>query len=223
MPLTIPTHPIAVVPLKIWRPRWFDGVALVIGTMAPDLAYAIYGFGILPRTHNLPSLVWWSLPVTLVLTRLVRWAAPGVAGHLRLGDYGVLGTVRHRWYVTVGSALLGAFSHLVWDAFTHPGYLSWWGPLSDASNVAGFVVGTYLVVRIGRSGLLRTWHGAPPRFSPRPLAFWPMVAGVAGCGLAAVLAWPVDWFAGQAIRVLVICGLALLAGAVAARRGLFSG
>jgi hypothetical protein len=38
MPLTLPTHPIAVVPLKMWRPGWFDGVALVVGAVAPDVA-----------------------------------------------------------------------------------------------------------------------------------------------------------------------------------------
>jgi hypothetical protein len=237
MPLTIPTHPVAVVPLKLWRPRWFDGVALVIGAIAPDLAYAAYGFGVSPRTHNLPALLWWSLPVTVVLARLVRWAAPAVAAHLprrRLGDYGVLGTVRHPWYVTACSALLGAFSHLAWDWVTHPGYLPvlgrevwpgtpWWGLLSDASNVIGFVAGGWLIVRIGRSGLLRRWHGAPPRFAARPVVFWGVALGVLIGGLVLIVVRPVDWFAGQAIRILLISGLALLAGSMAARRGLFSG
>src|SRR5690606_5599152 len=57
---------------------------------------------------------------------LVRWAAPTVAAHLprrpaalALRDYGVLGSVRHPWPVTVWSALLGAASHLMWDGFTH--------------------------------------------------------------------------------------------------------
>jgi hypothetical protein len=31
VPMTFPTHPVAVLPLKLWRPRWFDGVALVLG------------------------------------------------------------------------------------------------------------------------------------------------------------------------------------------------
>ena len=36
MPATFPSHAAAVLPLKLWRPRWFDGVALVVGSMAPD-------------------------------------------------------------------------------------------------------------------------------------------------------------------------------------------
>jgi len=63
----------------------------------------------------------------LVTAPLVRWAAPTVAAHLPAGaplalrDYSVLGTVRHHWWVTATSAVLGAASHLGWDAFTHAG------------------------------------------------------------------------------------------------------
>jgi len=242
MPLTLPTHPIAVVPLKLWRPRWFDGVALVIGAIAPDLGYATYGFGETVRTHNLPALLWWSVPVTVVAAWLVRWAAPAIAAHLpgagalRLRDYGVLGVVRHRWYVTVGSALLGSFSHVAWDSLTHPGYFAvlqrevwpgtpWWGLLSDASNVAGFVAGTLLLVQVGRGCLLREWHGAPPPAVRQPLTFWSAVAVAFGVGLALVVVYPVDWMAGQAIRVLLIAGVAMLCGAAVVRlasRGVYA-
>jgi uncharacterized protein DUF4184 len=234
MPLTLPTHPTAVVPLKLWRPRWFDGVALVVGTTAPDLSYATYGLGAAMRTHNLLSLLWWSLPVTVVAAVLIRWAAPPIAAHLpgagslRLRDYGVLGAVRHRWYVTASSALLGAFSHLAWDAVTHPGYVvalqrevwpgtPWWGLFSDASNLVGFAAGALLLVRIGRGRLLRRWHGAPPPARRRPVVFWSAVVVVFAGGLALIIGYPVDWVTGQAIRVLVIAGLALCGGAAAAR------
>jgi hypothetical protein len=238
MPLTLPTHPIAVLPLKLWQPRWFDGVALVVGATAPDLGYATYGFGPTLRTHNLPALVWWSLPVTLVAVWLIRRAAPVIAAHLpgggplRLRDYGALGAVRHPWYVTVISALLGAFSHLAWDSVTHPGYFAalrqeawpgtpWWGPLSDASNLLGFAAGGLLLVQIGRTGLLRRWHGPPPPVRVRPLAFWSAAAVALGTGLMlAVVVLPLDWVAGQAIRIMLIAGSALLCGAaIAARPG----
>jgi CubicO group peptidase (beta-lactamase class C family) len=235
MPLTLPTHPVAVLPLKLWRPRWFDGVALVVGAAAPDVGYATYGFGGAILTHNPLALLWWSLPVTLVAARLIRWAAPVVAAHLpgggplRLRDYGVLGTVRHPWFVTVLSALLGALSHLVWDAVTHPGYLTglqrevwpgtpWWGLLSDASNLAGFAAGTFLLLQIGRRQLLRQWHGSPPPVRRQPFAFWPAVAAALATGLALVVAFPVDWMTGQAIRLMLITGLALLCGAATAGR-----
>ena len=234
MPLTVPTHPLAVVPLKLWRPRWFDGVALVIGAIAPDLGYATYGFGETVRTHNMLALLWWSLPVTLVAVRLVRWAAPVIAAHLPGGgplglrDYGVLNIVRHPWYVTVCSAWLGSFSHLAWDWVTHPGYFTslqgqawsgtpWWSLFCDASNLVGFTGGTFLVVHIGRTSLLRRWHGPPPRTTPRPFTFWSTVVVALGIGLTLVVVYPVDWMAAQAIRVLLVAGLALLCGAATAR------
>ena len=71
MPATFPSHAAAVLPLKLWRPEHFDGVALVIGSAAPDLLYAMgrcrppYTFG-----HT-----WWgalaSVPATMLATRAV--------------------------------------------------------------------------------------------------------------------------------------------------------
>lgn len=234
MPLTVPTHPMAVLPLKLWRPRSFDGVALVVGATAPDLSYAMYGWGIVLRTHNLRAVVWWGLPVTLLLTWLIRRAAPVVAAHLPgLGDYGVLGSVRHRWYITVGSALLGAYSHVVWDSVTHPGQyarldgeiwpgMTWWGLLSDASNVLGLAGAAVLIRYVARTGLLRRWHGPAPRIAARPAVFWPVVAAVATTGGVLLIVRPVDWFAGQAIRGLLIAVLALFLGAAASHARLLA-
>ena len=107
MPATFPSHPAAVLPLKLWRPRWFDGVALVVGAGAPDAAYPVVGLVSLPETHTWFGLLWFSLPVAYVGCLIIRGLAPVVAAHLpdfgalHLRDYGVLGLVRHRWYVTV--------------------------------------------------------------------------------------------------------------------------
>ena len=101
----------------------------------------------------------------------------------------------------------------------------WWGLLSDASNVAGFVAGTLLLVQVGRGCLLREWHGAPPPAVRQPLTFWSAVAVAFGVGLALVVVYPVDWMAGQAIRVLLIAGVAMLCGAAVVRlasRGVYA-
>src|SRR5690242_3423490 len=126
MSATAPAHPAAVLPLKLRSPRRFDGVALVVGAAAPDLGYTIEGLGIEVHSHAWHALAWFCLPLTLVITTLIRRAAPVVAAHLppagplAIRDYGVLGTARHPLRVTVWSALLGAASHLAWDTLTHP-------------------------------------------------------------------------------------------------------
>lgn len=240
MPLTLPTHPIAVVPLKLWRPRWFDGVALSIGAVAPDLAYAADGYGVTIRSHGWHALLWWTMPLTLIAVRLVRWAAPTIAAHLPAGgplalrDYGALATVRHRWYVTATSALVGGFSHVAWDAFTHPAVdggrvvfpalhqhvlpgMPWWELLSTASDLVGFTGGTVLVLSLGSARLVRRWHGPPPPVTPRPIPFWTAVAVVLAIGLALLPVQPVQLFAAQAVRTMLIAGAALLSGAAAAR------
>lgn len=240
MPLTLPTHPLAVLPLKLWRPRWFDGVALVIGTVAPDLAYALDGYGVTIHSHAWHAPLWWAVPIALVGVRIVRWTAPVVAAHLPTGgwlalrDYGVLGDVRHPWWTTAGSAVLGAASHIVWDAFTHPAVdggrvlfprlhdwvapgLPWWELLSMVSDLLGFAAGLALALHIGNSGLLRRWHGAPPPAPRRPATFWTAVGVVTGAGVALLPALPARLTHNEAIRCLVIACLALLAGTAAVR------
>jgi hypothetical protein len=243
VPLTLPTHPLAVVPLKLWRPRWFDGVGLVLGAIAPDLAYVADGYtvggnDVTIHGHAWHAPVWWAVPLTLVLAPLVRWAAAPVAAHLPRGgplalhDYGALSAVKHRWWVTAWSAALGAVSHILWDAVTHPavdgGHVPfpwllteampgwpWWLVVSRISDLVGFVVATLFVVHIGRSGLLRRWHGAPVPVRRRPVRFWTVAAVVTVAGMALLPLQPVRLFHDQAVRALLVVSLALLAGALA--------
>lgn len=209
MPATFPSHAAAVLPLKLWQPAWFDGVALVIGSAAPDFPYVTgrcegppYTFG-----HT-----WWgvlaSVPVTTAATMLVRRAAPEVAAHLpglgplAVADYGALGGVRHPWWVTAGSALIGAASHVAWDHVTHasvpgtgvgiprldrevlPGVPAWM-PLHLASSAAGAVGWLAMSARIGRGRRIAAWHGPAPQIRCRPAVFWSTAAATGAAGAAA--------------------------------------
>src|SRR5258705_8793137 len=82
MPATVPSHQAAVVGLKLWRPRRFDGVALVVGSAAPDAAYAVTGLGVDIRSHAWHALLWFNTPLTWLLAVLIRRAAPYVVAHL---------------------------------------------------------------------------------------------------------------------------------------------
>ncbi|WP_186315555.1 DUF4184 family protein [Catellatospora sichuanensis] len=173
MPLTFPSHLAPVLPLKLWRPRWFDGVALSAGAVAPDVAYlALDADGrLFADTHTWQALVWWCLPVALAYTWVVRRSVGTVAVHLpdsrrfAWRAYAALGHHRHRWWITVGSCLLGAMSHIGWDRFTHTdGWihavfgvrwsdispLAWWTVSDLASTVVGAAVVLAVASRAGR-------------------------------------------------------------------------
>ena len=242
MPATFPSHPAAVLPLKLWRPRWFDGVALVVGAAAPDAAYPVVGLVSLPETHTWFGLLWFSLPVAYVGCLIIRGLAPVVAAHLpdfgalRLRDYGVLGLVRHRWYVTVSSILVAALSHLVWDAFTHPPAginswgvravavltadgpwgLPWWYVVQHVSSLVGAAGTAAVAWHIGRTSALRRWHGAPPPVPVSLVRFWVTAAVVLVAGVAATVLLPRAASAHvSGVRLLYAAALALIAGALA--------
>ncbi|WP_155368586.1 DUF4184 family protein [Catellatospora vulcania] len=220
MPLTFPSHAALPLPLKLWRPRWFDGVALTVGAASPDLAYALDGSGlpVFPLSHQWPGVVLFCLPVTLAGALLVRRAAAVVAAHLprrpaalALRDYGVLGTGRPALVVSVGSALLAAASHLVWDRLTEP------APVLDlASTAGGALAALALAVHVGRHRLLRAWHGEPPARPVRPGLFWPVAVAVTAASAAVASQLP-GAFLLHTTGARLLLGLALgLAAAAAA-------
>jgi hypothetical protein len=223
VPMTFPSHPLAVLPLKLWRPRWFDGVALVLGSAAPDLAYLVDGSGlpVWPFSHQPAGLVVFCLPLTLAGCRLVRRAAPVVAAHLPAGgpfalrDYGALGRSRPAWWITVLSALLGAASHLVLD-----GLEALVPAAENPGHVAGALVMLVLAAVIGRRRLVRRWHGEAPAYERRPALFWSVTALVALPGIAVTPLLPAAFLLHTSgVRVLTSFAVGLLvAAAVCGRR-----
>jgi hypothetical protein len=237
MPATFPAHPAAVLPVKLRWPTRFDGVALVIGAMAPDLGYPAVGVLPVPDLHAPVALLWWCLPVTVLLSWLVRRAAPQVAVHLparwfALPDYGAIGAVRHRWYTVGWSALLGAGTHVIWDSFTHGRAARWWPALGtriageplwawlqQVSTVVGSVVTVALLAHIGRRRLIRAWHGPAPELPRDPRRFWPPALLLIGGYLLAAPFLPAFTAPHvQVTRVLWLAGAGLALGAVRVRR-----
>ncbi|MET8836371.1 DUF4184 family protein [Micromonospora sp. NPDC004540] len=222
MPLTFPSHAALPLPLKLWRPRWFDGVALVIGSAAPDLAYALDGSGlpVFPLSHQPAGLVLFCLPVTLLCAALVRRAAPAVAVHLpsrpaalALRDYGVLGVSRPRLAVSALSAVLAAATHQAWDRLTEHAPLFDW-----ASTVLGALAALALAAHIGRRGLLRAWHGEPRSAPARPRLFWSVAAAVSAAGAVVAAQLPGAFLPHTTgSRLIGALALGLMAGAGATR------
>jgi len=192
VPLTFPNHQAVVLPLKLWRPRWFDGVALCTGAAAPDVSYGFDGFGVTIRSHEPLAVFWWALPVALVGAWLLRLAAPTVAAHLptnlplvrglHVRDYAALRRNPHPWWITVISALVGAVSHLLADLVELVG-----GKYVEATMAVALFVGAYLAARrIGRDRLLIRWNGTPTLVRRAPRTYWTTAVLVTGALLLAV-------------------------------------
>ena len=122
MPFTI-SHAAAVLPLKNSR---LPLAALMIGSMSPDFAYFL-PFEMLTRlsTHSLRGILFFCLPVGMVVWLLFvrvlerptiqllpdawRDRVPRSDPHFSLSALGFAGI----------AVILGAVTHIVWDAFTH--------------------------------------------------------------------------------------------------------
>ena len=222
MPSTLPTHPLAVLPLKLWRPGWFDGVALVAGAAAPDTAYLFDRLPVPAPRHgvhawgyevdHLLGALWFSVPVALLVAWLIRLGAPAVAAHLgREGgwarDYGVLGRARHPWWITVSSAAIGVASHLLWDLVTHPGPLASWFAVRQTSDYASLILMPLFIWYAGSRRLLRAWHGTPPPAARSPKLFWPTAAAVFTAG--ALVTWHLGYHGPHIVGVRLITSLML--------------
>ena len=189
VPLTF-VHPAAVVPLL--RRRGLVPAALVIGAMTPDFEYFLRLDTVSKVTHTLPGLAYGCVPLGLLA--LWAWQAvirdPFVAatptvvrdrvGHL--SSSGVPHTV-WMWLVAGLSVLIGAATHLLWDSFTHPGYLPaqwlgltasspvlglpWTSVLQRTSDLAGVIVLVVVIARLPRR---------PVQGSHHPWRFWLVTA-----------------------------------------------
>jgi hypothetical protein len=110
--------------------------AVVVGTMAPDISYYVPLFVARDLSHSLLGLVtvdlllgvlgalaWWVVLRAPILDALPRRIGTRIAVLGRLGwrpsGWGWPVTI----LVLVISALVGGTTHLVWDSFTHPGWL----------------------------------------------------------------------------------------------------
>ncbi len=229
MPLTFPSHAAAVLPLKLWRPTWFDGVALVVGSTAPDLPYALGGY-VYFDAHNVWALFWFCVPITMLGTVIIRRAAPIIAANLpdagawHLQDYGSLGQARYPWYATAACALFGAFTHIFWDSFTHARATfwspslddtafagrPWWWVLQQVSTIGGAIAAVLMARQIGtRRLLLRSEPG-----KPRWYVFWPIAVTLWVIGIASQPLFPAWRHAAVlGVRVLFVTALALLIAA----------
>lgn len=219
MPLTFPAHQAVVLPVKLRWPDRTDATAMCVGAAAPDLLYPVAG--IEGSGHSVVGVVLGAVPLTMVICWVLRWrSALGVfanlpdAGPFRLHSYRAIVHRRPGVAVTLFSALIGALSHVLLDAFTHSGR---WGsellgldevlftlPVRGAMSGArvlqylghslGSLIAIGLFLYIGRSRRLEQWYGEATVSNARTFTmtatarvqFWLVMAVVASLVTAAL-------------------------------------
>jgi hypothetical protein len=128
MPFTL-AHPAAVMPLR--RLRSLPTLALIVGSLVPDLPYYMPGrfqTTALHETHTLPGSVVLCVPLglallviglalrrplTALMTERARWVS------LRAAES--FAARRVNWLLAIPAIVIGAWTHILWDACTHPG------------------------------------------------------------------------------------------------------
>lgn len=128
MPFTF-AHPVAVLPLGIKRYKHFDCTALIIGSMAPDFEYFIHFRPYQVYGHTLLGQLFYNLPLVLMVSMIFhRILKDPIVANLPAPYctyYNYL--TKKRWGINslgelvkfIYSALIGMFTHLLWDSFTH--------------------------------------------------------------------------------------------------------
>ena len=124
MPFTI-SHAAAAIPFR--RTRLVMS-ALIVGCMAPDFEYFLHGRMIGRLSHNFRGAFEFCLPATLVVLAVFHWLLKkpvvsllpsAVQRRIVFGDFRFLPL--GRLVLISFSALIGIFTHLFWDSFTHSG------------------------------------------------------------------------------------------------------
>jgi hypothetical protein len=128
MPFTF-SHPAIILPLTSSKRAWLSATGLIIGSMTPDFEYFIRMKVQSDFSHTLPGLLWFDLPLGLVLTfiyhSIVRNSLIDNSPTFlrkRLSEYKTFDWTKYftnRWLIVGISILIGSASHLLWDSFTH--------------------------------------------------------------------------------------------------------
>jgi hypothetical protein len=116
-------HPAAVMPLRRYCPQWLNLPALVIGSLIPDVSYCLGEKQGVQLGHGLLGSVVFCLPVGIMVVALF-YALRSPIVRLLPAPYpqALLPLCRRPsgsvWIVII-SLLIGTWTHLLWDSFTH--------------------------------------------------------------------------------------------------------
>ncbi len=128
MPFTF-SHPAIILPLLKISPKRISASALIFGSMAPDFEFFLRMRLERIHGHTISGVFYWDLPLTLLLAfifhhfvrdALINFSPEPIRSNFaQYIDYNWIEWLKKYWFVFTYSALIGIFSHLFWDAWTH--------------------------------------------------------------------------------------------------------
>ena len=128
MPFTF-SHPAIVLPFGWIGQRYFSMTALIIGSMTPDFEYFLRFEVRSDFSHTLFGVFWFDFPLGIILCFVFHLFVKkslfkNLPSFLQIRfngllDFDFIDNFKKHFLSVIFSLLLGAFSHLFWDAFTH--------------------------------------------------------------------------------------------------------
>lgn len=128
MPFTL-SHPAFVLPLGFKKTRYLDFTALAIGTMSPDFEYFVHFRPIQIIGHTFWGQLYFNLPLVFLLACIYHFVIkkplilnlpkPFCARYNYIANMSWSLDSKLKVIVFCYSSILGSFTHLFWDAFTH--------------------------------------------------------------------------------------------------------
>lgn len=128
MPLTF-CHPAIILPLKKLKSNWFSMTGLIIGSMSPDLEYFSRMEIVATHSHLFWGVLYFDLPIALIYCFVFHIFVRNILiNHLPIFfkerfaqflNFDWIYYFKKHWIIVILSIIIGAYSHLFLDAFTH--------------------------------------------------------------------------------------------------------
>ena len=128
MPFTF-SHPAIVLPLKNTVGKKLSMTGLIIGSLTPDFEYFFRMKPYSEFSHTLLGALWFDVPLGLALCFLFHqiikkpfiqnlpFILQRKLNHVLECNWALL--FKQNWLFIVISLIIGAYSHILWDSFTH--------------------------------------------------------------------------------------------------------
>jgi hypothetical protein len=142
-------HPAAVLPLRRLCPQWLSLAGLVIGSLAPDAAYALPRLQLGPFAHGWLGAAAFGLLAGGVGVALLAWVRRPLVATLPQPHREALQPLCQRGFGPPArlavSLVLGAWTHVLWDALIREHH--WMAQLGEGSRSdTAYLPGTDLLI-----------------------------------------------------------------------------